>query len=78
MNQISAKGASASLIFVDAKQYPEGCKLSGTYKKTSAGWKVSYKIKCGIKETNYELTSANEEELKLKLLKQVDEAVRKI
>ncbi len=29
---ISAKGAEAELIFVDAIQYPEGCKVSGTHK----------------------------------------------
>jgi hypothetical protein len=78
LNQISANGPNAELIFVDVKQSPDACKVSGTYKKAGTPWAVTYKIKCGNKETDYKLEAANEEELKAKLLKQVNEAVGKL
>ena len=74
--ELSARGGEAPLVFLDVKQFPDACKLSGTYSKADNQLKLSYKIKCGKKDLKNEITSASEVELKKKLIEQVNEAVK--
>ncbi len=74
--ELSARGGEAPLVFLDINQFPDACKVSGTYSRVNDQWKLSYKIKCGDKDFKNEIASASEDELKKKLIKVVNEVVK--
>jgi hypothetical protein len=63
LNAISAKGNESSFIFLDARNYPEGCKISGTYSQKNGKINLKYKIKCGDKVEEYTAEGSTAEEL---------------
>lgn len=76
LSNISAKGADAKLTFVDAREYSDGCKVTGTYSTSNNQWKLKGILKCGEKETAFEILAASENELKQKLLEKVNGSVK--
>ncbi len=69
LNDVSSKGIESKIIFVDVREYPEGCKLSGLYKKE--GGKISLKLRkrCGTEDKTFDIKSDNVEGLKAEILK---------
>ena len=69
LNEASAKGVESSLIFVDVREYPDGCKLSGLYKKE--GGKISLKLRkrCGTVDKTFDIKADNVDGLKAEILK---------
>jgi WD40 repeat protein len=73
LNEASAKGAEAPLIFVDVREYPEGCKLNGLYKKENGKITLKLKKRCEGKEETFTLTGADGKELSNKIVMLVRE-----
>jgi len=71
LNEASAKGAEAPLIFVDVREYPEGCKLNGLYKKENGKITLKLKKRCEGKEETFTLTGADGKELSGQIVKLV-------
>ena len=69
LNEVSARGKDARLIFVDVKEYPDGCKLIGRYQKTDSKILLKLRKKCGEETTNYEIKADNVDRLKEEILK---------
>jgi WD40 repeat protein len=67
LSHLSTRGTNAPIIFVDAKQYPDGCKVSGSYSKINSRWNLKGKMKCSKEETSFEFIAESEKELKEKL-----------
>jgi WD40 repeat protein len=63
LNEASAKGAEAPLIFVDVREYPEGCKLNGLYKKENEKIALKLKKRCEGKELIFNLTGTDASDL---------------
>lgn len=69
LNEVSSKGSESKLIFVDVKEYPEGCKLIGRYQKVGQTISLKLKKKCGDQVTNHDLKAENMDQLKIEILK---------
>lgn len=69
LNEVSGKGAIANLIFVDVKDYPDGCKLIGRYQKIEGKINLKLRKKCGEETVNYEIKADNLDQLKAEILK---------
>lgn len=76
LNDLSSKGADADLIFLDARDYPDGCKASGTYQRKGTSWQLNGKVKCGGEETGFQISAATEADLKGALLSKVVELAK--
>ena len=63
LNEASAKGENAPLLFVDVAEFPEGCQISGLYKQT--GGKIIARLNklCDGKETTISIEANTVEEL---------------
>ncbi|MBL7112325.1 MAG: ankyrin repeat domain-containing protein [Bacteroidales bacterium] len=72
LNEISQKGNGKSLIFVNAREFPDSYKLSGLYSQQEN--KITLKMKIRSKELSesFIITGANMEELKLNILSQIN------
>jgi hypothetical protein len=69
LNETSSKGADAKLIFVDVKEYPDGCKLIGRYQKVDGKLILKLRKKCGEETTNFEIKADTVDKLKEEILK---------
>lgn len=69
LNEASARGVDAKLIFVDVKDYPDGCKLIGRYQKEGERIILKLRKKCGEEITNYEFKAESLDQLKQEVLK---------
>jgi WD40 repeat protein len=69
LNDVSSKGVDASLIFVDVREYPDGCKLTGRYKKENGQIILKLRKKCGADDKTFDLKAGGVEALKLEILK---------
>jgi hypothetical protein len=63
LSNLSSKGDESRIIFIDTREYPDACKISGSY--TYQGDKIAlrYKIKCGDKTFEYAIEGGTKEEL---------------
>lgn len=60
---LSFKGNDSPIIFVDTRDYPDGCKISGTYLQKDGLFTLNGKIKCGSIETPLKLSGISKEKL---------------
>jgi WD40 repeat protein len=63
LNSLAVKGQESSIIFVDTREYPDGCRISGTYSQNSGKITVKFKIKCGDKVNEFNAEGKNVEEI---------------
>jgi WD40 repeat protein len=63
LSATAGKGAESSFIFIDTREYPEGCRISGTYTQKGGKINLKYKIKCGEKVEEYNAEGSTAEEL---------------
>src|SRR5690606_1336750 len=76
LDAISSKGSTSTIIFVDAKQYPDGCKVSGIYSQIGSQWHLKGKLKCGEEETAFQIISPTIDELKQLLLGEINKKIK--
>lgn len=59
---LSTRNGVGPVIFVDSREYPDGCKISGTYTQSNGKITLRYKIKCGttVQDFSDEATSVSE------------------
>jgi hypothetical protein len=69
LNEVSVKGADASLIFVDVREYPDACKLIGRYRKEKGEIILKLRKKCATEDKTYELKAVTIEGLRTEILK---------
>jgi WD40 repeat protein len=55
LNDVSSKGVESALIFVDVRDYPDGCKLSGGYQKENDFITLKLKQRCGTNVKSFDL-----------------------
>lgn len=63
LSLVSAKGIESPLVFFDAREYPNGCKITGGYRQEEGKIKLDMKVKCGEEQTRHSLEAENKEEL---------------
>ncbi len=68
LRETSAKGFSADYIFVDVREYPEGCKLIGRYSKENGRIKLKLRKRCGQSDETIDLEAGTVEELRDKIM----------
>ena len=68
LRETSAKGSSADYIFVDVREYPEGCKLIGRYFKENGLIKLKLRKKCEQSDETVELEAGTVEGLGNKIM----------
>ncbi|MFN5169963.1 MAG: caspase family protein [Cyclobacteriaceae bacterium] len=73
LNELSAKGEKAPILFMDIQKYDEGCKISGKYKKANGLITATYKIKCEGKEQIKTVTGKTAKEVAEKIVGEIDE-----
>jgi len=63
LNDVSAKGETSPLLFVDVSEYPDGCQLSGLYKQAQG--KITFRLNkvCEGKEVSFNVEAESEHEL---------------
>lgn len=70
--EAAAKGLNSTIIFVDVREYPEGCKLSGRYRQEKGIIKLKLRKKCeGIDET-IDIDGKTVDEIKGKVLSKLN------
>lgn len=69
LNDLGSKGESSDAIWIDTKDYPNGCKISGSYTREGGMIHLRYKIRCGEEVFNNEIEAASTGELVSQLLK---------
>ena len=69
LNEVSSKGVESILIFVDVREYPEGCKLSGLYKQESEKILLKLRKRCGTEDKTFDLKSDSLEGIKKEIWK---------
>lgn len=69
LQEVSAKGIEAPIIFVDVKEYPDACKLIGRYKKENGQIYLKMRKKCGAEDKIYDLKAVNADGLRIEILK---------
>jgi hypothetical protein len=73
LNSISLKGTESKIIFIDTREYPDGCKISGTYTQKDGVIKLRFKIKCAETINEFQTESQSIEEI----IKTINEKVLK-
>jgi WD40 repeat protein len=68
LNDAASKGTGASLIFVDVREYPEGCKLSGRYTQEGGIIKLKLRKKCEGKDATLEISGKTMDEVRNKII----------
>ena len=63
LNRISSRGEKSSLVFFDAREYPQAYKISGRYKNLEEEIELRGKIRCGNEENVFHLKGINIEHL---------------
>ncbi len=71
LNDEAARGAESKVIFVDVRDYPEGCKLSGLYSQKDGKIQLKMRRKCDGENTVVDIDGKTVEELRDKILKQI-------
>lgn len=71
LNEASGKGGEASVIFVDVREYPDGCKLSGSYRQKRGVINLKMKKRCSTDVQTFELKARTIEELRTQIMKRV-------
>ena len=69
---ISSKGTEGSIVYFDAKKYPNACKISGGYTVEAGVINLSLKIRCGEELEKFELEVESKEELVVEILKLIE------
>jgi hypothetical protein len=69
LGESAAKGTEAPLIFVDVRDYPEGCKLIGRYKKENGKIVLKLKKRCEGKEVTVDFTGLDINDLSSQIFK---------
>ena len=69
LNEISSKGIDASIIFVDVKDYPDGCKLIGRYERHEDGITLALRKKCGDISTKFDIKGTSIEHVVAQIIK---------
>lgn len=64
LNEISRKGGDRSLIFINAREFPDSYKLSGLYSQKNDTITLKMKIRSGETAESFIITGADQEELK--------------
>lgn len=64
LNEAASKGATANIIFVDIREYPEGCKLSGRYSQQHGIVKLKLRKKCEGKDETIQLEGKTVDEIR--------------
>jgi hypothetical protein len=59
LNEVSSKGIDSKIIFVDVREYPDGCKLTGSYKKENGELSLLVKKRCGSDVKTFDIKSEN-------------------
>jgi hypothetical protein len=67
LRETSAKVFSADYIFVDVREYPEGCKLIGRYSTENDRIKLKLRKRCGESDETIDLEAGTVEELRNKI-----------
>lgn len=63
LSEISARGMSAPIVFVNARTFPEGCKITGLYSMHDSSIVCEVKLKCGEQSARTELVTTAKDEL---------------
>lgn len=63
LSAVSAKGIDSPLVFFDAREYPNACKITGGYNQDGSQVKLQMKLRCGEEQVSHLLEAANAEEL---------------
>jgi hypothetical protein len=75
LNELSAKGNQAPLIFVDVRDFSDAYKLSGLYAQTQEGISLRMKIKSTTEEKKIIIKAASKEELMEKIIREVEKII---
>jgi Caspase domain len=67
LNEWSAQNIDAPLIFIDIKDYPDGCKLTGRYKKENGNLSLKLRKRCDGKDVTSDIVGTD-----------VDDVIRQI
>jgi Caspase domain len=68
LNEAASKGTNSNIIFVDVREYPEGCKLSGRYKQEKGVIKLKLRKKCEGQDETIDIEGKTVDEIKDKIL----------
>jgi hypothetical protein len=68
LNEVFVRSTDSKLIFVDVKEYPDGCKLIGRYQKIEGKIILKLRKKCGEESQTYDLQADNIELLTKQIL----------
>ncbi len=60
--KVAFKGINSPIIFVDVRDYPGGCKLSGRYKQENGMINLKLRSKCDGKDITVDLSGKSAEE----------------
>lgn len=71
LNDLTAKGADAPLIFVGVRDYPDGCQLVGRYSQKAGVIALRYLKRCGGKDASGELSGKDVDEVIRKLIEKI-------
>ncbi|MCW5911414.1 MAG: caspase family protein [Cyclobacteriaceae bacterium] len=71
LNEAASKGTNSNIIFVDVREYPEGCKLSGRYKQEKGIIKLKLRKKCEGNDETIDIEGKTVEEIKNIILSQL-------
>jgi len=72
LNEISQKGTGKSLIFVNARQFPESYKLSGIYSQQDNMINLNMRIRSNEFSESFTISGSGLEDLKAKILNKID------
>lgn len=72
LNETSAKGESAPLLFVDQNEFPEACQFVGRYQQTSVGITLTILKVCNGQESKLMLSGKTAQDLIQKILNSLD------
>ena len=68
LNEASSKGTDKSIIFVDVRDYPDGCKLIGRYSQANGMITLKLRKKCGDMDQTFVIEGKDNDEIKKKVL----------
>jgi WD40 repeat protein len=68
LNDAASKSVNSTIIFVDVRDYPEGCKLSGRYRQEQGVIKLKLRKRCDGQDITVEIEGQSVGEVKDKVL----------
>ena len=70
---ISARGSDSPIIWVDARNHPNACRITGGYSQSAGKIELNARIRCGEEtDERFEITAANAEEIARLLVELVE------